>query len=91
MIELISLCQAAGFSLDEAAGVVSSADAAARRSLASAKLDEVDARIRELEEVRAVLAHFTRCQHGSGESEECARSVRAARARIVRSRDAGQR
>ena len=71
-LRLVQLCRRLGLRLDEVAGVLAPGSGGQRRAVAVRHLREVDERIRELAEVRGVLAHFAECAHGPDEAAECA-------------------
>jgi DNA-binding transcriptional MerR regulator len=77
-IRLIEVCQALGCSLDEVATVLSADGGAPRRELASRKLAEVDAKLAQLAQARAVLSHFAVCRHTPASSDQCRADVQRA-------------
>jgi DNA-binding transcriptional MerR regulator len=77
-LELIKLCRALGLSLDDVGALLTSGDGARRRDIAGRKVRELDRTLAQMHSVRAVLAHFARCQHGVEDQAACRRAVRRA-------------
>lgn len=75
-LEFVQLCRLLGCSLDEIGMLSRSGGGAARRSLAGAKLADVDARMERLRQVRAVLEHLAVCAHAPDESQVCVGTIR---------------
>jgi DNA-binding transcriptional MerR regulator len=85
-LALIALGQAAGFSLEEIAGIIATADPLhIDRSRLKAKADELDIKIRQLKAMRDGLRHAAECPAPSHlECPQFQRMVRLAGARRLR-------
>jgi DNA-binding transcriptional MerR regulator len=72
-LEVIGCCKAAGFSLDEIRVLLTDADPGrpVSRSLARAKLDDIDAQMATLRRAREIIEWALTCQCASVDACEC--------------------